>query len=78
MPFAHSMFAALRHPGFACKQRRLYGTGNPSRMLPGNEEMRDGSDFLARVGEPIEPPPVSPARGPPTEWKKLMQGHFRP
>jgi hypothetical protein len=29
MPCAHSKFASLRHPGFACKQRRLRGTGNP-------------------------------------------------
>jgi len=27
------------------------------------------------VGEPVEPPPVSPARGPPTEWTELVQGH---
>jgi len=30
------------------------------------------------VGEPIEPPPVSPARGPPTEWGELVPAHFRP
>ena len=27
------------------------------------------------VGEPVEPPPVSPARGPPTEWPELVQAH---
>ncbi len=27
------------------------------------------------VGEPVEPPPVLPARGPPTEWTELVQGH---
>ncbi len=27
------------------------------------------------VGEPVEPPPVSPARGPPIEWHELVQGH---
>ena len=30
LAFAHSMLAALRHPGFAGQQRRLDGTGNPS------------------------------------------------
>gem|GEM_PF-5153035 len=28
--------------------------------------------------EHLEPPPVSPARGPPTEWGELVQGHLRP
>ena len=27
------------------------------------------------VGEPVEPLPVSPARGPPTEWPELVQAH---
>lgn len=31
--------------------------------------------ILAHVGEPVEPPPVSPARGPPTEWPELVQAH---
>ncbi len=31
--------------------------------------------ILAHVGEPVEPPPVSPARGPPTEWHELVQAH---
>ena len=26
-------------------------------------------------GEPLEPPPVSPARGPPTDWGDLVQVH---
>jgi hypothetical protein len=26
-------------------------------------------------GEPLEPPPVSPARGPPTDWADLVQVH---
>ena len=25
--------------------------------------------------EPLEPPPVSPARGPPTDWGELVQTH---
>ena len=31
--------------------------------------------ILSHVGEPVEPPPVSPARGPPTEWNELVQVH---
>ncbi len=31
--------------------------------------------ILAHIGEPVEPPPVSPARGPPTEWGELVQAH---
>jgi len=31
--------------------------------------------ILAHIGEPVEPPPVSPARGPPTEWPELVQAH---
>ncbi|MFM8702645.1 MAG: hypothetical protein ACKOHG_02045, partial [Planctomycetia bacterium] len=27
------------------------------------------------LGEPLEPPPVSPARGPPTDWGELVQVH---
>jgi len=25
--------------------------------------------------EPLEPPPISPARGPPTDWGELVQLH---
>jgi hypothetical protein len=31
LPFALSMLATLRHPAFACHQRRLQGAGNPSQ-----------------------------------------------
>jgi hypothetical protein len=27
------------------------------------------------LGEPLEPPPVSSARGPPTDWGGLVQAH---
>jgi hypothetical protein len=30
---------------------------------------------LATPGEALEPPPVSPARGPPTDWGELVQVH---
>ncbi len=29
--------------------------------------------ILKHLGEPLEPPPVSPARGPPTDWGELVQ-----
>ena len=31
--------------------------------------------ILAHLGEPLEPPPVSPARGPPTDWGEFVQVH---
>jgi hypothetical protein len=31
--------------------------------------------ILTHLGEPLEPPPVSPARGPPTDWGDLVQTH---
>jgi hypothetical protein len=34
--------------------------------------------ILTHLGEPLEPPPVSPARGPPTDWGEFVQVHFRP
>jgi hypothetical protein len=27
------------------------------------------------LGEPLEPLPLAPARGPPTEWGELVQAH---
>ena len=31
--------------------------------------------ILTHLGEPVEPPPLAPARGPPTEWGELVQAH---
>ena len=31
--------------------------------------------ILTHLGEHLEPPPVSPARGPPTDWVELVQAH---
>ena len=31
--------------------------------------------ILTHLDEPLEPPPVSPARGPPTDWDELVQAH---
>ena len=32
--------------------------------------------ILTHLGEPLERPPVSPARGPPTDWCELVQVHY--
>ena len=29
--------------------------------------------ILTHLGEPLEPPPISPARGSPTDWGELVQ-----
>jgi len=31
--------------------------------------------ILTHLGEPLEPPPLSPARGQPTNWGELVQIH---
>jgi hypothetical protein len=31
--------------------------------------------ILTHLGEPLEPPPLSPARGPPTDWGEFVQIH---
>jgi len=31
--------------------------------------------ILEALGEPLEPPPLAPARGPPTHWGELVQAH---
>ncbi|MEI6257783.1 MAG: hypothetical protein WCQ77_14190 [Planctomycetota bacterium] len=31
--------------------------------------------ILTHLGEPLEPPPLSTARGPPTDWGELVQAH---
>ncbi len=33
------------------------------------------SQPVTQLGEPLEPPPLSPARGPPTDWGELVQAH---
>ena len=36
------------------------------------------SQILTHLGEPLEPPPLSPPRGAPTDWGEIVQVHFRP
>jgi pectinesterase len=44
MPFALCTLAALRHPGFACQQARLHGTGNPEADTPEPNRLRSRID----------------------------------
>ena len=60
-----------------------------SRIAWANRMARVGEEFplecpncggdirkiLTHLGEPFEPPPLSPARGPPTDWGELVQVH---
>jgi hypothetical protein len=43
----------------------------------GRKSTRPGANGVVELSpfEPLEPPPVSPARGPPTDWGELVQVH---
>jgi hypothetical protein len=49
--------------------------GGDIRLIAFIVDPRPIRKILMHVGEPVEPPPVSPARGPPTEWGELVQAH---
>ena len=49
------------------------GCGGDIRLISFITDPTPIRKILAHVGEPVEPPPVSPARGPPTEWPELVQ-----
>jgi len=50
----------------------VVATSDSSRSLP--IRGRSGRS-RTHLGQPLEPPPVSPARGPPTDWGELVQVH---
>jgi hypothetical protein len=50
------------------RQRRDHSQQGTSRPFPGPIRK-----ILTHLAEPLEPPPVSPARGPPTDWEELVQ-----
>ncbi len=54
------------------------GCGGDIRLIAFITDPGPIRKVLAHLGEPPEPPPVSPARGPPTDWGELVQVHFRP
>jgi hypothetical protein len=45
------------------------------RLIPFITDPSPIRKILTHLGEPLEPPPVSPARGPPTDWGELVQVH---
>ena len=61
MPRVRESSGATRSPPSCC--------GHPVRE-PGPIRK-----ILTHLGEPLEPPPVSPARGPHTDWGELVQIH---
>ena len=55
---------------FACP-----GCGGDIRLIAFITDPGPIRKILTHLGEPLEPPPVSPARGPPTDWGELVQVH---
>ena len=51
------------------------GCGGDIRLIAFITEPGPIRKILTHLGEPLEPPPVSPARGPPTECAELVQAH---
>ena len=70
MPPATAAAHATNHPPTTPRDAKgqTHGPGGRgvSCCVPG---------VLTHLGEPLEPPPVSPARGPPTDWGELVQVH---
>jgi hypothetical protein len=54
------------------------GCGGDIRLIAFITDPGPIRKVLTHLGEALEPPPVSPARGPPTDWGELVQVHFRP
>jgi hypothetical protein len=51
------------------------GCGGDIRLIAFITDPGPIRKILTHLGEPLEPPPVSPARGPPTDWGELLQVH---
>jgi hypothetical protein len=49
--------------------------GGDIRLIAFITDPRPVRKILTHLGEPLEPPPLSPARGPPTTWGELVQVH---
>jgi hypothetical protein len=58
--------------GVSARVPELWRRHPADRLTPKPGPIRK---ILAHLGEPLEPPPVSPARGPPTDWGELVQAH---
>ena len=51
------------------------GRGGDIRLIAFVTEPGPIRKILTHLGEPLQPPPISPARGPPTDWGEHMQIH---
>ena len=51
------------------------GCGGDIRLIAFITDPGPIRKILTHLGESLEPPPVSPARGPPTDWGELVQVH---
>jgi hypothetical protein len=51
------------------------GCGGDIRLIAFITEPGPIRKILTHLGEPLEPPPVFPARGPPADWGELVQVH---
>ena len=49
------------------------GCGGDIRLIAFITEPEPIRKILTHLGEPLEPPPISPARGPPTDWGEPVQ-----
>ena len=49
--------------------------GGDTRLIAFITEPGPIRKILTHLGEPLEPPPVSPARGPPIDWGEFVQVH---
>jgi len=49
--------------------------GGDIRLIAFITEPEPVRKILTHVGEPLAPPPISPARGPPTDWAEFVQVH---
>jgi hypothetical protein len=53
----------------------LAQTGLETALIAGRSGRSLRPCCFIQSGEPLEPPPLSPARGPPTDWGELVQAH---
>jgi hypothetical protein len=51
------------------------GGGGDIRLIAFMTDPRPTWMILTHLSEPLEPPLLSPARGPPTDWGELVQVH---
>ena len=59
----------------AVSKRYCAGVRPPTAPLRRGTEPGPIRTILTHLGESLEPPPVSPAGGPPIDWGKLVQTH---